>query len=102
MAAPIVAYDGIGYEVCLFRVVAGLGSYVKHAFGDHELSVCVAFKEDLFEFQIAQLNCTNEEGRIYYLCARPHDVGGQFLVRLRDEAEALELRKAISVAQAAA
>jgi hypothetical protein len=105
---PIVAFDGLTYEVCLYSF--GREAFVKHVFGDHSLSVCVATKDDLFSFQLAQLNWTEEDqfdyeinqGRIYYLCATPHDAGSSCLVRLRDETEAVDLRKAISAAEAAA
>jgi hypothetical protein len=97
MTSPIVAFDGIAYEVCLYRN----GAFVKNVFADHSLSVCVASKFDLMSFQWAQLgvDASGPPGHIYYLCATPHDAGGQCLVRLNDEIEALDLRKAIHIAE---
>jgi len=102
MSAPIVSFDGIGYEITLFRLdTADAMKEEKHTFGEHSLSVCAAHKD---EFQGRTLSPQikgppAEDGFFYYLYAQPQDVGRPTFIWLKEKQEALALRKAIEDAE---
>ena len=102
MSSPIVSFDGIGYEITLFRPdAAGVMKEEKHTFGEHNLSVCAARKD---EFQGRTLapqikGPPAEDGFIYYLYAQPEDVGRPVFTWLKNKEESLALRKAIEDAE---
>jgi len=101
MSSPIVSFDGIGYEVTLFRPDAtGSIREEKHTFGEHRLSVCAALESDLESWERANIKGpVSDNGLIYYLCAQPQDVGRPCLTWLKDRDEYLALRKAIEDAE---
>jgi hypothetical protein len=102
MSSPIVSFDGIGYEITLFRSDAtGAMKQEKHTFGEHNLSVCAAQKD---EFQGRTLapqikGPPADDGFIYYLYAQPEDVGRPVFTWLQNKEESLALRKAIEDAE---
>jgi hypothetical protein len=102
MSSPIVSFDGIGYEITLFRPDAtGTIKEAKYTFGEHALSVCRAHKED---FQGRTLSPQikgppADDGFFYYLYAQPQDVGRPVFTWLQNKEEADALRKAIHEAE---
>jgi hypothetical protein len=102
MSSPIVSFDGIGYEIMLFRPDAtGTMKEEKHTFGEHSLSVCRAHKED---FQGRTLSPQIKgppaaDGFFYYLYAQPEDVGRPVFTWLQNKEEADALGKAIEDAE---
>ena len=100
--SPIVSFDGIGYEITLFRPEAtGAMKEEKHTFGEHNLSVCAAHKD---EFQGRTLapqikGPPAADGFFYYLYAQPDDVGRPSFLWLQNKEEANALRKAIEDAE---
>ena len=102
MSSPIVSFDGISYEITLFRPDAtGAMKQEKHTFGEHRLSVCAAHKD---EFQGRTLapqikGPSADDGFFYYLSAQPEDVGRPVFTWLQNKEEADALRKAIEDAE---
>jgi hypothetical protein len=102
MSSPIVSFDGIGYEITLFRPdPTGAMKEEKHTFGEHSLSVCAARKD---EFQGRTLapqikGPPADDGFFYYLYAQPQDVGRPTFIWLQNKEESLTLRKAIEEAE---
>jgi len=101
MSSPIVSFDGISYEITLFRSDAtGAMKQEKNTFGEHNLSVCAAPLNELHMWDRAKINGPPaEDGLIYYLCAQPQDVGARSFVWLKNKEEANVLRKAIADAE---
>lgn len=101
MSQPIVSFDGLGYEVTLFRPdTTGAVKEKKYEFGAHNISVCAALESDLETWERAQIEGpVSDNGLIYYLCAQPGDVGRPCLIWLQDRDEYLALRKAIGHAE---
>lgn len=98
---PIVYFDGIGYEITLFRLDASGAKEEKHTFGEHALSVDWAHKD---EFQGRTLapqikGPPADDGFIYYLYAQPQQVGRPSFVWLKNKEEAVSLHKAIGEAE---
>ena len=102
MSSPIVSFDGIGYELTLFRPDAtGAMKEEKLTFGEHSLSVCAAHKD---EFQGRTLapqikGPPADDGFFYYLYAQPQDVGRPTFIWLQNKEEATALQKAIEDAE---
>ena len=101
MSSPIVSFDGVGYEITLFRPDAtGAVKEKKYEFGAHNISVCAALESDLETWERAQIEGpVSDNGLIYYICAQPEDVGIPSLIWLQDRDEYLALRKAIEDAK---
>lgn len=97
MSSPIVSFDGHTYTVSLFRPDAtGAIKEEKHTFGDHHLSVCDAPEEVFASWERSQIKGpVADDGQLYYLCARPEDVGRPSFIWLQNREEAKALRKAI-------
>ena len=96
MSQPIVSFDGLEYTVSLFRS----GKEEKLTFGEHLLEVCAAPESDLASWERSQIKGpVSDDGRLYYLCAQPQDVGNPSLYWLKDKEEAEALRKAIGHAE---
>ena len=101
MSSPIVSFDGISYEITLFRSDAtGAVKEKKYVFGDHRLSVCRAHKEDWLARTLSpQIKGeAADDGFIYYLYAQPNDVGAPAFTWLQNKEEANALQKAIDEA----
>jgi hypothetical protein len=101
MSLPIVSFDGLTYTVTLFRPDAtGAMKENTYTFGEHHLSVCGAPEEALASWERSQIKGpVAEDGELYYLCARPEDVGRPSFIWLKNKEEATALRKAIKDAE---
>ena len=101
MSQPIVSFDGLGYEVTLFRPdTTGAIKEKKCEFGAHNISVCAALESDLETWERAQIEGpVSDNGLIYYLSAQPQDLGIPSLIWLQNRDEYLALRKAIEDAE---
>ena len=96
MSSPIVSFDGHTYTVSLFRS----GNEENHTFGEHHLSVCCAHESTLPSWERSQIKGpVADDGELYYLCARPEDVGSPSFIWLQNKEEATALRKAIKDAE---
>jgi hypothetical protein len=92
MSFPTVAFDGIAYSITLVRD----GKKVTESFGDHTLSVCACHEKELASWERALIKGpVAADDMLYYLCARPHDVGSPFFVWLQNKEEADLLQKVI-------
>ena len=99
-SAPIVKFDGLTYDISLFRADAGVMKKVKHSFGEHILTVCGCKPEELHMWDRAKINGPPaEDGLLYYLFASNADIGLPSLIWLKDKEEAIALRKALRVAE---
>ncbi|NDG73263.1 MAG: hypothetical protein EBY32_18560 [Proteobacteria bacterium] len=100
-SAPIVKFDGLTYDISLFRADAtGFMKKVKHSFGEHILTVCGCKPEELHMWDRAKINGPPaEDGLLYYLFASNADIGRPSLIWLKDKEEAIALRKALRVAE---
>ncbi len=98
MSSPIVSFDGISYEITLFRLDAtGAMKEQMHVFGDHALSVSRAHKEEWLGRTLSPKikGDAAGDGFIYYLYAQPYDVGAPVFTWLQNKEEANALQKAI-------
>jgi len=98
--SPIVSFDGMGYEVTLFRPDATGIKEEKHTFGEHNVSVCAAHKNDFQGRTLAPQikGPPAADGFFYYLYAQPC-VGRPSFLWLQNKEEADALRKAIDDAE---
>ena len=93
---PIVSFDGIGYEITLFRP----GKENKYLFGQHNLTVHCTSEDTLTSWQRSQVKGpVAEDGQLYYLSARSDDISLVSFIWLKDKEESLALRKAIQDAE---
>ena len=102
MSAPIVSFDGISYEITLFRPDAtGDMKEVSYVFGDHRLSVCNAHKDDWIGRTLSpQIKGEPAaDGFFYSIYAQPQDVGPPAFTWLQNKEEANALEKAIEEAE---
>jgi hypothetical protein len=102
MSSPIVSFDGISYEITLFRSDAtGAMKEERHVFGEHALSVCRAHKEEWLGRTLSPQikGDAADDGFIYYLYAQPLDVGAPAFTWLQNKEEASALQKAIDDAE---
>ena len=101
MSLPIVSFDGLTYDISLYRPGAkGAMKEEKYTFGEHKLEVCAAPPNEIHMWQRAQMNGPPaEDGLLYYLCAQPEDIGRPTFIWLKNEEEAVALRKAIKEAE---
>jgi hypothetical protein len=101
MSSPIVSFDGLGYEIALFRPDAtGAIKEQKHSFGEHHVSVCAAHKDDFQGRTLAPQikGPPAADGFFYYLYAQ-RCVGCPSFLWLQNKEEADALRKAIEDAE---
>jgi hypothetical protein len=98
---PTVSFDGMTYTISLFRPDAtGAMKEDKLTFGEHRLEVCAAPPNEIHMWDRAKINGPPaDDGLLYYLCARPEDVGRTSFLCLKNKEEAVALRKAISEAE---
>lgn len=101
MSVPKVSFDGIGYEITLFRSDStGAIKEEKLTFGEHRLEVCAAPPQELHMWDRAKINGPPaEDGLLYYLCAHHLGVSVRTFFWLKDKEESLALRKAIIEAE---
>lgn len=98
---PTVQYEELTYTVTLFRPdKMGVMKKEEIIFGEHRLSVCACRENELNSSERSQIkSAPDAEGLIYYLHARPYDVGAAYLIGLKDKEEALAMRKALREAE---
>jgi hypothetical protein len=102
MSSPIVLFDGISYEITLFRSDStGAMKEERYVFGEHALSVCKVHKDDWQARALGtqRIGVPADDGFIYYLYAQPYDVGAPAFTWLQNKDEANALRKAIEDAE---
>ena len=102
MSAPIVSFDGISYEITLFRPDStGAMKEVRYVFGEHRLTVCKAHKEEWLGRTLSPQikGDAADDGFIYYLYAQPLDVGAPAFTWLQNKEESVALQKAIEEAE---
>lgn len=92
MSTPTIEFDGVTYTVTLFR--DGKKEYV--VFGEHTLSVCSCHENELASWERSQIKTApNADGFLYYIHARPRDVGRECFVGLENKEEALAIRRVL-------
>jgi hypothetical protein len=101
MLPPIVSFDGITYTISLFRSdPQGSTKEEKFVFGEHHLTVCGAPEFALASWERSQIKGpVSDDGELYYLCARPLDVGAASFIWLQNKEEAVSLRSTIREAE---
>jgi len=102
MSVPKVSFNGIGYEITLFRSDAtGAMKEEKITFGDHRLSVCKSLKDCAQGRTRAPLikGPPADDGFFYYLYAQPEAHARPTYIWLQNEEEFLALSKAIKDAE---
>ena len=101
MTSPTVSFDGNTYMVSLFRPDAtGAMKENTYTFGEHSLTVGARHPNEIHMWDRAKINGPPaEDGLLYYLCARPEDVGSPSFIWLQNKEEATALRKAIKDAE---
>ena len=92
MSIPTVTYDDLCYIVTLFRD----GKEEKWTFGEHKVDVCACAESELNSFERKNIKGdAAADGIIYYIHARPYDVGAAVFVWLKDKEEAMALKNAL-------
>jgi hypothetical protein len=101
MSSPIVSFDGISYEITLFRTDAsGVTKAVKEFFCDHRLTIYCAPEDALAPFERSQIKGpVSNDGNLYYLCGRSNDISVSSFTWLQNKEEADALGKAIRKAE---
>jgi hypothetical protein len=95
MPAPSVSSDGITTTIMLVRN----GKEVEHVFGDHSIEVCAARPNELSKWELDQIKgAPAADGILYYIFAKPHDVGMPFFLRLENMEEALAVKQELEAA----
>ena len=92
MSTPMVTYTDLCYIVTLVRD----GKEEKWTFGEHKVDVCACTESELNSFERKNIKGpVSNDGLLYYIHARPYDVGAAVFVWLKDEEEAMALKKAL-------